>query len=56
MSARLAVAPDTAFRLYELKYNGERKAEIPVELKDGKLEIKIDNSKNPTTFFEIAAQ
>ena len=25
-------------------------------LKDGKLEIKIDNSKNPTTFFEIAAQ
>ena len=56
MSARLAVAPDTAFKVYALKYNGERKAEIPAEMKDGKLEIKIDNSKNPTTFFEIAAQ
>ena len=56
LSAELQVNPDAKFKVYELKFNGERKAEIPAENKNGTLEIKIDNSKNPATFFEIAAE
>lgn len=56
LSAKLKVAPDTNFKLFALKYNGERIAEIPSSIKDGMLKIEIDNSKYPTTFFEIAAQ
>ncbi len=56
MSAKLRVPADAKYKMYELKYNGERRAEIPLANADGELSINIDNSKNPSTFFEIVAE
>ena len=41
------------FAVYPLKMNGERMAEMPSKLENGVLKISIDNSKTPTTYFEI---
>lgn len=56
MSAKLRLAKDTNYKLYALHFNGERMAEIPTSIEDGVMTINIDNSKTPTTFFEIVAE
>lgn len=56
MSAKLKVPADKKYKMYELKYSGERRAEIPLEYANGELSINIDNSKNPSIFFEIVAE
>lgn len=56
MSAKLRLAKDTNYKLYALKMNGERMSEIPTQINDGIISINIDNTKTPTTFFEIIAE
>jgi len=42
-----------------LAYSGERREEIPVTVRDGKLSIRIDTAKlanGSTPFFELVAE
>lgn len=46
-------------KCYALAYSGERREEIPVTVRDGKLSIRIDTAKlanGPTPFFELVAE
>jgi len=54
LSAKLRLDDPSGYKLYALAADGTRTAEIPAQTKDGFLIINIDNSKTPTTFFEIA--
>ncbi len=46
------------YSLYSLKITGERIEKLPLEIKDGKFEIKIDTTamKETTPFFELVAE
>ena len=58
LKAELKLDPNKTYKLYPLSLNGERRAEIPCDFKNGILKIEIDTHalpNGPTTLFEIAS-
>ncbi len=53
LSAELELQKGKKYKLYALAMNGSRMSEIPTKIENGVMKINIDNSKTPTTFFEI---
>ena len=45
----------SALKAYALDMSGERIAEIPVKVKNGKAVISIDTAKTPAVYFELTA-
>ena len=60
VKAKLKLRADREYEVYPLSLDGTRREKLGLKVKDGVMEIEIDNSKLPgglsTTMFEIAAK
>ncbi|MBQ6535046.1 MAG: hypothetical protein IJI37_07725, partial [Opitutales bacterium] len=59
VKAKLKLDPSREYEVYPLALDGTRREKLDMKVKDGVMEIEIDNSKlksGSTSLFEIAAK